>query len=258
MDKNHPIQNETDAIYGKNAVAEYLKSGGQADTLFLMDPEDKSVSHIVAMAKAQGAVVKKAHPNKLTDLAGNERHQGVVLLGALCEYSDLEDIFQRATETGRQPFILVADGIEDPYNLGAIIRSAVCAGAHGVVIPQRRGCAVTPAVVRASAGASSHIPIARVVNLPAAIREIKTRGVFCYCADAAGSSCYYTDLTGAVAIVIGSEGSGVSHLVGELCDATISIPIHGNFDSLNASVAAGVLLYEVVRQNEERNRRNHE
>lgn len=241
--------NEMMYIYGKNAVAELLKSGGSVDTIYVASSNDKSLSYIVSLAKETGAVVKVVPASKLVQLCNSEKHQGVVASASLCEYKELEYIFSYAEQTARPPFIVIADGIEDPHNLGAIIRTAVCAGAHGVIIPQRRGCSVTAAAYKASAGACSHIPIVRVVNLAAAIRDIKSRGVFCYCADAAGDLCYDVDLTGAAALVVGSEGSGVSRLVRELCDKTIRLPMLGQVNSLNASVAAGVLMYEFVRQN---------
>lgn len=247
-------QGEHEYIYGKNAIMELLKSGGGVDTLYVSDVHDKSVSHIVAMARQSGAVVKQTHPIKLASMAGNERHQGVVALCTVCTYSDIEDVFDWARQSGRPPFILIADGIEDPHNLGAIIRAAECAGVHGVVIPKRRGCAVTAAVYRASAGAVSHMLIVRATNLASLIRDIKERGVFCYCAEADGQLCYDTDLTGPAALVVGSEGFGVSRLVRELCDQTIRLPLYGSVNSLNASVAAGILMYEFVRQNGERER----
>lgn len=253
MDSEHDITEQaTELVYGKNAVMEFLKSGGRADTLYISAENDRAYSYIVALAKDAGAVVKRIHPQKLARLCGSERHQGVALSCELCEYRDLDYVFEYAASRGQAPFIIIADGIEDPHNLGAIIRSAECAGAHGVIIPKRRGCSVTPAVFRASAGACGHIPIARVGNLAAEIREIKKRGVFCYCADIGGEPYYGADLTGAAAFVVGSEGFGVSYLIKELCDKVISLPLRGNINSLNASVAAGILIYEYVRQNEDR------
>lgn len=211
--------------------------------------EDSALNYIVALAKESGVLVKTIHPQKLARLCGSERHQGVALSCQVCAYADIDQVFARAVQSGRPPFIVIADGIEDPHNLGAIIRSAECAGAHGVVIPERRGCPVTPAVFRASAGACSHLLIVRAGNLAALIRDIKKRGVFCYGADTAGESCYTVDLTGAAALIVGSEGFGISRLIGDLCDKMISLPLLGHVNSLNASVAAGVFMYEYVRQN---------
>lgn len=245
------MHNESEAegiIYGKNAVIEFLKSGRKADTLFVAAGEGGSLNYIVALAKEADVLVKAVHPIKLARLCGSERHQGVALSCQICAYAELDEVFARAAQSGRPPFFVIADGIEDPHNLGAMIRSAECAGVHGVIIPERRGCAITPAVYRASAGACGHMPIVRAGNLPAIIRDLKQRGVFCYGADADGQSCYSVDLTGAAALVIGSEGTGLSRLVGDLCDQIISLPLHGSVGSLNASVAAGILMYEYVRQ----------
>ena len=236
-------------ISGKNAVTEFLKSDGRADVLYVTSEDDDSYRYIISLAKEAGAVVKKIHPQKLSRLCGGERHQGVALSCTLCEYKDIDYVFEYAAQTGRPPFLIIADGIEDPHNLGAIIRTAECAGAHGVVIPKRRGCPVTAAVFRASAGACGHIPIVRASNLASEIREIKKRGVFCYGADMDGETCYDTDITGATALVIGSEGFGVSRLVKDLCDKVIALPLLGQLNSLNASVAAGIVMYEYVRQN---------
>jgi len=245
---DNPDENEI--IFGKNAVTEFLKSSGKADVLYLSSlSEDKSHNYIAALAVKSGVVIKRVHPQKLIKLCGSDRHQGVAVACSGHDYCDVDAIFSRARQLGQAPFIIITDGIEDPHNLGAIIRTALCAGAHGVIIPNRRGCLVTAAVHRASAGACSHILISKVVNVAAEIREIKKRGVFCYCAEAGGELCYDADLTGPAALVVGSEGSGVSRLVKELCDKTISVPMSGEVNSLNASVAAGILMYEFVRQN---------
>lgn len=236
-------------IFGKNAVAETLRSGVAADTLFIsLDADEKSLAHITALARERGAVIKKIHPVKLEKICGSQRHQGVALLCSLCEFCEVADMLELAREKDEQPLIIILDGVEDPHNVGAIIRTAECAGAHGVIIPKRGGCGITPAVVRASAGACAHMPIARVSNLASEIRELKKQGVFCYCAEADGELCYTADLTGPAAIVVGSEGFGASRLVRELCDKTVSLPLHGEINSLNASVAAGILMYEFVRQ----------
>ncbi len=254
--QDKPYQNEelgtvpnAQIIYGRNSVIEALKTVEAADTLYLCGGDgDKSVSYIVALAKQKGAVVKKIHEIKLEKLCGTEHHQGVALLCPVCSYCEVDDLFDLAAARDEAPLFVVTDGIEDPHNLGAIIRTAECVGAHGVIIPKRGNCAVTAAVHRASAGACSCMKIARVGNLASAIKDIKKRGVFFYCADMDGVDCYTTDMTGPAALVVGSEGFGVSHLVKELCDTTVSIPINGQINSLNASVAAGVLLYEMLRQ----------
>ncbi len=244
---------DSQVVYGRNSVIEALKSAEAADTLYLAQGGgERQDSYIAALAKQKGAVVKTVHPRKLAKLCGTEHHQGVALVCAVCTYSTLDELFAVAAARGEQPLFIVADGIADPHNLGAIIRTAECAGAHGVVIPSRGACAVTSAVHRASAGACSHVKIARVGNLAAAVREMKKRGVFFYCADMQGASCYSTDMTGPAALVVGSEGFGVSRLVRELCDVTVSLPIRGQVNSLNASVAAGVLVYEMVRQRMEK------
>lgn len=247
MEQNE--QPTSEIIYGRNAVTELIKSAEAVDTLYVSgDDSDKALGYIVSIAKEKGAVIKRVPQFKLQKLCGSERHQGVAVFANTCEYCELEDIFKTAEQKNEFPFIIIADGIEDPHNLGAIIRTAECVGAHGLIIPKRHGCAVTSAVNRTSAGAVSHLNIMRATNLASVIREIKDRGVFCYCADADGESCYSCNLTGASALVVGSEGFGVSRLTRELCDVVVSIPIRGEINSLNASVAAGVLMYEIRRQ----------
>ncbi len=254
MDDNKRKENiqddEQGVIYGKNAVIEMLKSCESADTLYLSSDEgDKAYSYIVALAKEKGAVVKKLHPLKLASLCQSDKNQGVALMCSLCNYCTTQDILDFAQSKGEKPFIIISDGIEDPHNLGAVIRTAECAGAHGVIVPKRRGCGVNATVHKASAGACSHMKIARVTNIASEIKELKKRGVFIYCADMDGKLCYECDMTGATALVVGSEGFGVSHLTKELCDFVVSIPLSGEISSLNASVAAGVLMFEYVRQN---------
>ncbi len=236
-------------IYGRNAVTELLKSGSGVDTVYISDSEqEKNVSYYTALAKNCGAVVKRVPDSKLEKMCGSERHQGLAAAASLCTYRTVEEMLSAAAEKGEAPFIIIADGIEDPHNLGAIIRTAECAGAHGIVIPKRGGVGVTPAVHRASAGAISHMMVARVANIANEIRELKKKGVFCYCADMDGQLCYDTDLTGPIALVIGSEGFGVSRLVRELCDQVVRLPMNGEVNSLNASAAASALIYEIVRQ----------
>lgn len=249
--KNTPAvaEEENGILYGRNVVTEFLKSGRPADTLFVSSEEDeKTLSFYKALASRAGAVVKTVHPQKLAKMCGSERHQGVALSASFCDYVTVGDILKVSAESGTAPFILIADGIEDPHNLGAILRTAECAGVHGVIIPKRGGVGVNATVHRTSAGACSHIPIARVSNIANTVRELKKAGVFCYCADMDGISCFSADLTGAVALIIGSEGFGVSRLVKDLCDGSVSLPMYGKVNSLNASAAASALIYEIVRQ----------
>ncbi|MEA4912604.1 MAG: 23S rRNA (guanosine(2251)-2'-O)-methyltransferase RlmB [Oscillospiraceae bacterium] len=241
-------QADATLIFGKNAVTEALRAQTAVDTLYVCRTDDKSVGYIVSLAREKGAVIKNVPPVKLDRMCGSDRHQGVAAVCAACTYSELDDVFALAAQRGEAPFILMADDISDPHNLGAMLRTAECAGVHGVIIPKRGGCTVTAAVHRASAGAASHIPVVRASNLASTLRELKQRGVFCYCADGAGEDCYSVDLTGACALVVGSEGFGVSRLLRELCDKTVRIPQFGMVNSLNASVAAGVLIYEIRRQ----------
>lgn len=239
---------EKSLIYGKNAVIEFLKSGKHADVVYLSDNDAPQSSYIAALAKQAGATVKHIHPLKLNSLCGSSKHQGVAAAVSVVEYADVETMFEVAGERGEAPFLIMADGINDPHNLGAIIRTAECAGAHGVIIPERGGCAVTPTVYMSSSGAAAHMAIARVVNLSAVIRDIKKQGVFVYCADMDGEYLCDVNLTGPICLVVGAEGSGVSRLVKELCDGVVSLPLLGRVDSLNASVAAGVVMYEILRQ----------
>lgn len=236
-------------LYGRNVVTEYLKSGKHADTLYISEEEDgKTVSYFRALAKDSGAVIKTIPLTKLSRMCGSERHQGVALSAPFCEYVTVDEILKRAAERSEAPFIVIADGIEDPHNLGAVLRTAECAGVHGVIIPKRGGVSVNSTVHRTSAGACSHIPIARVSNIASTVRDLKKAGVFCYCADMDGDNCFRTDLTGSVALIIGSEGFGVSRLVKDLCDGAVSLPMYGKINSLNASAAASALIYEIVRQ----------
>ena len=240
---------ETEHIAGRNAVAEALKSGRAADTLFVAAGETGGpLGALIALAKSQGVVVKDVKREKLTQLCGNGYHQGVVLLAAAHAYAELDDILARADERGEPLFVILCDEIEDPHNLGAILRTAEAAGAHGVVVPRRRSAPLTQAVARASAGAVEYIPLARVPNLCAAIDTLKARGVWVYGADMEGEPYYAQKLEGPIALVIGSEGRGLGRLVKERCDALLSLPMRGRMTSLNASVAAGILLYEIARQ----------
>lgn len=237
-----------DYIAGRGAVAEALKSGRAADTLFVAEGEaGGALGACIAMAKARGVVVKIAKREKLTQLCGSGHHQGVVLLAAAHAYAELDDIFARAEEKGEPLFALLCDEIEDPHNLGALLRTAEAAGAHGVIVPRRRSAPLSQAVAKASAGAVEYIPVARVPNLCAAIDTLKARGVWVYGAHMEGALYYTTPLNGPIALVVGSEGRGLGRLVKEHCDALLSLPMRGRMTSLNASVAAGILMYEIAR-----------
>ena len=238
-----------DIIAGRNAVNEALRAGRTLDSLYVQRGDHGGgLAALIAKAKAQGVPIKEADPKKLEHMCGGANHQGVVAVAAVKEYATLEEIFARAEERGEPLFLVICDGLEDPHNLGAVIRTAECAGAHGVVIPKRRSVGLTYAVGKASAGAVEHLPVARVQNVAALLEDLKARGVWVYTADMDGSPWCQTDFTGPAALVIGSEGSGVSRLVKERSDFVVSLPIKGQVNSLNASVAAGVLCYEVARQ----------
>ena len=217
-----------------------------ADDIFTI--RSGSIPKIVADAKKAGIVIKEVDPKKLDFVCGHNNHQGIAAFGAVKEYSSVEDIFATAEERGESPFIIICDEIEDPHNLGAIIRTAEAAGAHGVIIPKRRSASLSFTVAKTSAGAVEFMHVARVTNIPQTIDELKKRGVWVYCADMDGEPFYKSNLKGAIALVIGSEGNGVGRLVKEKCDVTLSMPMKGKINSLNASVAAGILMYEVSRQ----------
>ena len=235
-------------IAGLGAVTEALKSGRPADTLFV-SREDAAgrLGAVIALAKSQGVVVKDAKREKLEQLCGTSRHQGVVLSAAARAYAELEDLLAAAKARGEPPFLVLCDEIEDPHNLGAILRTAEAAGAHGVVVPKRRSAPLSQTVAKTSAGAVEYIPVARVSNLCATIEELKSKGVWIYGADMAGEPYDARPITGAVALVIGSEGRGLGRLVKERCDVLLSLPMRGKINSLNASVAAGILMYEIIK-----------
>ncbi|MDR2687244.1 MAG: 23S rRNA (guanosine(2251)-2'-O)-methyltransferase RlmB [Oscillospiraceae bacterium] len=236
-------------IAGRNAVAEALKSGRPADTLFVAreGAGGGSLGAIVALAKSRGVVVKDAKREKLEQLSGTGHHQGVVLGAAAHAYAELEDILASAGAKREEPFLVLCDEIEDPHNLGAILRTAEAAGAHGVVVPRRRSAPLSQAVARVSAGAVEYIPVARVANLCAAMASLKSRGLWIYGADMAGEPYDARPITGGVALVVGSEGKGLGRLVKERCDALLALPMRGKVGSLNASVAAGILMYEIAK-----------
>ena len=237
-------------IEGRNAVIEALRVGTAIDKIYLAKGEtDKTLGHIASKARDAGIVVVEADRRKLDGMSRTHAHQGVIALAAVREYATVESILAAATEKGEPPLLVVCDEISDPHNLGAILRTAECAGAHGVIIPKRRSAGLTAIVGKTSAGAVSYMPVARVSNLPATLEELKKKGVWVYGTAAEGTtSLYDADLKGPAAIVIGSEGSGMGRLVREKCDFLVSIPMKGRISSLNASAAAAILLYEAVRQ----------
>ncbi len=241
---------KNEIIEGRNAVIEALRAGRAIDKIYIARGDvDKTLGHIASKAREKNIVVVEADRRKLDFMSQTHAHQGVVALAAVREYCTIDDIFKNAQDSGEPPFIIVCDEISDPHNLGAIIRSAECAGAHGVIIPKRRSAGMTAIVDKSSAGALEHMSVARVPNLPAAIEELKKRGVWVYGTAADGDNrLWETDLTGALALVIGSEGDGMGRLVRESCDFIISLPMHGKVGSLNASNAAAITMYEVLRQ----------
>ena len=251
-EKRKPLpQAEADGIIeGRNAVIEALRSGEAIDKIYLAKGEtDKTLGHIASTARDKGIVVVEADRRKLDGMSRTHAHQGVIALAAMREYVTVESILQSAADRGEAPLLVVCDEISDPHNLGAILRTAECAGAHGVIIPKRRSAGLTAIVGKTSAGAVSYMPVARVANLPATLKELKKQGVWIYGTAAEGdTSLYQADLKGPAAIVIGSEGDGMSRLVAENCDFLVSIPMRGRISSLNASAAAAILLYEAVRQ----------
>ncbi|MBR3525234.1 MAG: 23S rRNA (guanosine(2251)-2'-O)-methyltransferase RlmB [Lachnospiraceae bacterium] len=236
-------------IEGRNAVLEAFRSGKTVDRLYILDGcNDGPVLSIRREAKKSGAFIKYVEKERLDQLSQTGKHQGVIATVAAYEYADPEALWEAAEKAGEAPFFFLLDGIEDPHNLGAIIRTACQAGAHGVVIPKNRAVGLTAAVARTSAGALNYLPVARVTNISQTIEEWKKRGMWFACADMNGTEMYDCDLKGSIGLVIGSEGEGVSRLVKGKCDYRVSIPMKGQLDSLNASVAAGVLAYEIVRQ----------
>ncbi len=249
ISQNNERENEKDVIFGRNSVAEAIKSGRPLDSVMVARGDRSgSIPKIVADAKKAGIVIKEVDAKKLDFICGHNNHQGIAAMGAVKEYSSVEDIFTTAEERNESPFIIICDEIEDPHNLGAIIRTAEAAGAHGVIIPKRRSASLSFTVAKTSAGAVEFMHVARVTNIPQTIDELKKRGVWVYCADMDGEPFYKSNLKGAIALVIGSEGNGVGRLVKEKCDVTLSMPMKGKINSLNASVAAGILMYEVSRQ----------
>ncbi len=239
----------SEQIEGRNAVLEAFRSGKCVDKLFILDGcQDGPVRTIAREARKKDTIINYVSKERLDQLSETRAHQGVIAQVAAYEYSTVEDILARAKEKGEAPFLILLDNVEDPHNLGAIIRTANLAGAHGVIIPKRRAVGLTSTVAKTSAGAINYTPVAKVTNLVRTMEELKEKGIWFVCADMGGESMYRMNLTGPIGLVIGNEGEGVSRLVREACDFTASIPMKGDIDSLNASVAAGVLAYEIVRQ----------
>ncbi len=237
-------------VEGRNPVLEALKTNDNIDKLYVQEGvKDGPLVTIVAKAKEKGVMVVSVPKDKLDAMSDTGHHQGAILNLSAIQYAEVEDILARAEERGEKPFIFVLDGIEDPHNLGAIIRSANLAGAHGVIIPKHRAATVNSTVAKASAGAVYHTLVAKVTNIAQTIDQLKEKGIWFACADMDGEEMYRCNLTGAIGLVIGNEGNGVSRLVRDKCDFVVSIPMKGDIDSLNASVAAGILAWEIVRQN---------
>ena len=234
---------------GRNAVLEAFRSGKTVDRLFVLDGcQDGPVKTILREAKKQDTMVQYVKKERLDQLSETKNHQGVIAYCAACEYAEVSDILENAKKKGEAPFIVLLDGIEDPHNLGAIIRTANQAGAHGVIIPKRRAVGLTATVARTSAGALNYTPVAKVTNLVKTMEDLKKKGLWFVCADMDGDVMYDVNMKGPIGLVIGNEGEGVGRLVKDTCDFTARIPMKGDIDSLNASVAAGVLAYEIVRQ----------
>jgi len=236
-------------IEGRNAVIEAYRAGKTIDKLFILDGcQDGPVAAIKREAKKQGTIIRYVEKERLDQISETGKHQGVVAYAAAYSYAEVDDIMNAARQKGEPPFVFLLDNIEDPHNLGAIIRTADLAGAHGVIIPKNRAVGLTPSVLRASCGALNYVPVAKVTNLSKIMETLKKEGLWFVCADMNGTCMYDLDLKGSIGLVIGNEGEGVGRLVKETCDMTAAIPMKGHIDSLNASVAAGVLAYEVVRQ----------
>lgn len=236
-------------IEGRNAVIEAFRAGKTVDKLFVLEHcKEGSMNTVLREAKKRDTVIQYVKKERLEQMSETGKHQGVIAYIAAYEYATVDDILKRAEEKGESPFVVILDDIEDPHNLGAIIRTANLAGAHGVIIPKHRAAGLTATAVKASAGAINYTPVAKVTNISKTIEELKEKGLWFVCADMGGTTMYNLDLKGAIGLVIGNEGKGVSRLVKEKCDFVASIPMFGDIDSLNASVAAGVLAYEIVRQ----------
>ena len=249
MSEEKNLDVETLKIEGRNAVIEAFRSGKPIDKVFILDGcQDGPVRTVVREAKKHDTILNFVTKERLDQLSETGKHQGVIAYAAAYEYSEVEDMLELAKKKGEDPFIIILDNIEDPHNLGAIIRTANLAGAHGVIIPKRRAAGLTAVVAKTSAGALNYTPVAKVTNIAKTMEELKEKGLWFVCADMGGELMYKMNLTGPIGLVIGNEGEGVGRLVKEKCDFIASIPMKGDIDSLNASVAAGVLAYEIVRQ----------
>ncbi len=243
------VRYEEFTIEGRNAVLEAFRSGKTIDKLFILDGcQDGPIKSILREAKKHDTIINFVKKERLDQLSETGKHQGAIAFAAAYEYAELNDVLKAAEDKGEAPFVFILDGIEDPHNLGAIIRTANLSGAHGVIIPKRRAVGLTATVAKASAGALNYTPVVKVNNISNTIEELKEKGMWFVCADMGGETMYNLNLTGSIGLVIGNEGSGVSRLVKEKCDMIASIPMKGDIDSLNASVACGVLAYEIVRQ----------
>jgi len=246
--ENSELNLNNNIIYGRNSVLEAIRSGREIDRLFVAHGvTGGSVAAIIAKCSAKGILIKEISPQKLDYYCGGANHQGVAVMFASQEYATVEDILNTAEERGEKPFIIICDEIEDPHNLGAIIRTAEAAGVHGIIIPKRRSASLNATVAKSASGALEYMKVARVTNIANTIDELKEKGVWIYGADMDGADYTRTDLSGACAIVIGNEGKGIGALTAKKCDEIISLPMLGKINSLNASVAAGILMYEVVR-----------
>lgn len=239
---------ENELIIGRNPVIEALKADKLIDVIFVNSEAGGSISLICKMAKDKGVLVKQVNEQKLTSMSRGASHQGVIAMGACAEYVEAEDILKIAEDKGEDPFIIICDEIEDPHNLGAIIRTAEAAGAHGIIIPKRRSASLNHTVFKTSAGAASWLPVARVSNLAAAVDMLKEHGVWIYGTDGAGEDYAGVDMKGPIGLIVGSEGFGMGRLLKEKCDFLLKLPMAGKITSLNASVAAGIFMYEIVRQ----------
>nr|WP_302595988.1 23S rRNA (guanosine(2251)-2'-O)-methyltransferase RlmB [uncultured Cellulosilyticum sp.] len=244
-----PVEIDENVLFGRNAVIEALKGERTIDKILVQKGEKEgSVIKIISGAKAKNIVVQEVEKSKLDELTGREKHQGVVAYVAAHEYVSVEEILEYARSKGEQPFVLILENIQDPHNLGAIIRTAHTAGVHGIIIPKRRAVGLTGTVAKSSAGALEHTKVAKVSNIQQTIKELKEEGLWIACADMGGKTLFEEDLTGPIGIVVGSEGEGISRLTRENCDYIVSVPMYGKVTSLNASVAASIMVYEVVRQ----------
>lgn len=242
-------EQERGLIIGRNAVTEALRAGREIDTLYILRGEtNPAITRLASICRENGGIVKEADRKKLDYLCNGAKHQGVIAFAAAYNYSSVEEILTLAEERNEAPFIIVCDGLEDPHNLGAIIRTAEAVGAHGIIIPKRRSVSLNYTVAKSSAGALEHMKVARVANLVSTLNELKEKGLWIYGADMDGASYKSVDFKGATALVIGSEGKGISRLTAETCDFIVSLPMCGKINSLNASVAAGVLMYEIFSQ----------